>query len=120
MPAELPHVKGALKDARRSRSRLTDLYLDSSGALDKADYLSRLSVLDGQLATLEARLTELRDADAQVQARARHEAHLHALSDQYRGALEGADDTLRQRLAHEFVEQILVQADGSVDVTWKV
>ncbi|CAM3469435.1 Recombinase family protein [Deinococcus saxicola] len=120
VPAELPHVEGALKDAQRSRSRLTDLYLDPSGALDKAEYLSRLSVLDGQLATLGARLTELRDADAQVQIRARHEAHVHALSDQYRGALEEADDTLRQRLAHEFVERVTVQADGSVDVAWKV
>ncbi|CAM3590232.1 recombinase family protein [Deinococcus frigens] len=120
IPAELPHVEGALVDARRSRSRLTDLYLDPSGALDKAEYLSRLSVLDGQLATLGARLTELRDADAQVQARARHEAHVHALSGQYRGALDGADDTLRQRLAHEFVERIVVQGDGSVDVAWKV
>lgn len=118
IPAELPHVEKALGDARKSKARLTDLYLDPSGGLEKADYLQRAGALDVQVAELEARLTELRDADQLRRERAALEQEVHRLSDQYRDALATADDTLRQRLAQHFVERVVVGRDGSMDVSW--
>lgn len=120
IPAEVPHVEKALRAAQASRARLTDLYLDASGGMTKSDYLTRLATLDEETATLEARLTELRDVEAQRLAQEKRDRGLWALADQYRERLATASDLDRQRLAHELVRIITVQADGTVDVEYAV
>lgn len=118
IPPELPQVEQALQQAKASRVRLTDLYLDPNGGMSKADYLARLTVLDEQAATLEARLIGLRDEEAQRRAAEKRAHDLHALAREYRERLESADDLTRQGLAHRLLRRITVQADGSVDVEY--
>ncbi|AFD27780.1 recombinase family protein [Deinococcus gobiensis] len=120
IPAELPLVEKALADARTSRERLTDLYLDANAGLSKEGYLSRLAGIDAQLAGLEARVLVLRDTQAQRRQQEQSEKRIYDLSAQYRDRLEHADDQLRQTLAHQLVKRITVQTDGSVDIEWVV
>lgn len=120
VPAELPLVERALEDARKGRVRLTDLYLDVHGGMSKEEYLARLAALDVQQAELEARASALRDTEVQRRQQRHLEDKIHDLAAQYRDGLDGADDVMKQTLAHQLVRRITVQADGSVDVDWVV
>lgn len=117
-PPELPHVESGIASAKRAKSRLTDLYID--GLIEKAEYRERSAALDTQIADLKARFLELNDTMARRLAAEKENNLIRNLSATYCDALETADDSLRQTLAHLFVEKIVIQSDGSADIFWKI
>ncbi len=116
---ELGQAERTLEHLSAARDRLLDLYLGGD-ALSKGQYLTRQAALDQQITDLQLRLAGLRDQAAQqatAEARARN---LFSLSDRIRDRLDTLNDTEWQALAHELVESITVQPDGSVDVHYRV
>ena len=105
-----------LQRALAARQRLTDVYLDPDTRMTKADYLERLSAQDARIQALQDRVSALRDEVRTREARERAAQDLYALSERLAPRVNDLTPEEWQRAAHEVVEVIWVNEDGSTDV----